>query len=316
MAQENLSVNFSEKTIWGKGNLDNHSIPKIIWTFWESSEFSPLVAICQHQIQSLLPDYKIHFLNNKTLGDFIDVPVRKLDLPFANYSDLIRLKVIKKYGGIYVDASTLLTQNFDWIHQLKFIDKSEFVGFIADFFTEDFGYPLIENWFLAATMECKFISDWESEYEKCYTSENPRNFYNQEKQNPEFCHKLDGVLTNYLLPYLSAQKIVRKSQNYRLTLMPSSSSGHLYTFGLKLKPHQISEVFLRKNAKNKTLPPLVKFEKKGRASIDTDIKNGDFKQNALLFSLVKNSGYERKNLKQHVRKCWYILKNIINAIAS
>ena len=234
-----------KNTIWGKGAKNLDPIPKIIWIYWEPITPSILVDMCINQINTLLQEYEINIVNKDNIKTFLPnlIPQRD-DLPFANYSDIIRLNLLVAFGGIWIDASILITENFDWIYTIQKIEKVDLIGFFSDFFSRNINLPILETWLIATSSSNKFINDWKNEYEKCYTSSEPHRYFDLEKKDSTFTQGIDENLSNYLIVYLAAMKIMRNNNNYRIFMISASETGHYYNFGLKLKPHQLVEVFL------------------------------------------------------------------------
>ena len=83
------------------------------------------------------------------------MPENWQNLPSYRQADVLRLKLLEKYGGIWMDASILLLDNPD-----------NFVGGNITLFTtptttnED---PVYENWFIASTAGNEIIKKWISE---------------------------------------------------------------------------------------------------------------------------------------------------------
>lgn len=307
------------KILWGKGNESTDSIPETVWTFWNSDRRTPLIDVCLQQVRSLLPDYEINILSFENLRNFLpNIPEYRKELPLANYSDLIRLSLLKEYGGIWMDASILLTQNLDWIYKIKEKDKSDVVGFYSDFFTSDWDFPLLESWFIATTVNNKFISNWADEFERCYTSEDPYSYFNREKENPLFLQKLDEYLSKYLIVYLAASKVMREKQDYRISMISANQEGHYYNFGLQLKAHQLQELFLFKEKEISDIPKIIKFERKGREAIDEALARGQYSRKSLLFKISPPLCLYDYYLNK-MPKLWkyynYIIKNIIKKYA-
>lgn len=304
---ENIKSN-----IWGSGFENNTPIPKIIWMFWDSIKHSSLVDICIEQIKLLHPDYAVNIVNEKSLKFFLsDIPQRNPNLPFANYSDVIRLALLYKYGGIWMDASTLVTQKLDWVFRLKEQFYTDVIGFYADFITSDLNYPILENWFLATPKKNSFIKAWYQEFLYCYTSNNPKVYYN--KLPKEWIQGMDKNLADYLLPYLSAINIMRTDSNFRILMFSAKGSAHLYNFGLKLKPHQIAEEFLLKKNASCDLP-LIKFERRGREAIDNYINKGLLTKNSLLYRLAPEPAKQYTSLLYKIRYAKFIINNVIKKI--
>ena len=297
--------------LWGKGNKNNQSIPKIIWTFWDAHLESPLVEVCFNQIKNLFPEYQFNIVNRENVGEYIDNIIQpRTDISFVNFTDLTRLKLLNKYGGYWLDASVLVTQNFDWLLNLKDRYRAEIIGFFSDFFTSDIDYPLLETWFIASTPNNHFIEAWSEEFEKCYLSKNPHEYFNIEKGNAKFLQKIDNTLSNYLIAYLAAAKVMRANDDFRILMMPSSESAHYYNFKLKLKPHRLAEEFLLNENANCNFP-LIKFERRGREAIDDYINKGLLSEKSLLYRLAPRSCKKYINYQYKIKYIQYILSNLL-----
>ncbi|WP_139420673.1 glycosyltransferase family 32 protein [Chryseobacterium mulctrae] len=300
--------------LWGQGSENKDQIPKIIWIYWDPIKDSPLVDICLQQIQILHPDYKVNIVNKDTLSSFLqNVPQKNDALPFANYSDIIRLALLEKYGGIWIDASILITNNLDWVFNFKNDYKTDVIGFFADFITTDLDFPILETWFLAASKNNHFIKDWYYEYLSCYTSDNPEVYYKDIPQ--EWIQGIDENLAKYLICYISAIKTMRTNHKYRLLMFSANDHAHYYNFKLKLKPHQLAEEFLlNENAKYNL--PLVKFERRGREMMDDFINKGLLSKKSLLYKLSPNPSKKYSSLQYKLYYIKYIFNNLLNKITT
>lgn len=91
---------------------------KIIWAFWHSGE-ETLPGFCQLAIQSLRfhhPDWNIIVLSDANYRSYVspsDLPSTFASLKVQYRSDLIRLAVLRRYGGLYLDASYTVYRAFD-----------------------------------------------------------------------------------------------------------------------------------------------------------------------------------------------------------
>lgn len=306
------SFSVNNLILWGQGDENNHSIPKIIWIYWDPIKDSPLVNICIQQAQIIHSDYKVIIVNKDNLSSYLqNLPQINNDLSFANYSDIIRLALLEKYGGIWVDASVLITENLDWI--LKNEHKTDVIGFFADFITTNLDFPILENWILATSKNNCFIKDWYHEYLTCYTSDNPKAYY---KDIPkEWLQGIDKNLAEYILPYISAIKVMRINSRYRLLMFSADHYAHYYNFKLKLKPHQLAGEFLLKE-KNKYNLPLVKFERRGREMIDSYINKGLLSKKSLLYRLSPKPSKKFTSLQYKLYYVQYIFSNLLKKITT
>ncbi len=139
------------------------SIPKIIWTFWDTVKLPITVRYCLDSWAYWNPDYKLIVLNKRNINDYLPgMSILKLkrvkDFP-ARLSDFVRINVLARYGGVWTDATNLCTCSFDeWIDQnIKGFYPGECVCYYIERNTYIPRYPVIENWFFACRKGSKFI---------------------------------------------------------------------------------------------------------------------------------------------------------------
>ncbi|RNC66080.1 capsular polysaccharide synthesis protein [Proteiniphilum sp. X52] len=93
---------------------------KIIWQYWgqgiHGSSVPELVQLCFHSVDKYKGDYKVIRLSDETLTEYVDIPdfvlwKRKNNPEFTItfFSDLLRLILLNVYGGVWLDATVLLT---------------------------------------------------------------------------------------------------------------------------------------------------------------------------------------------------------------
>ena len=93
------------------------SLSEKVWICWFQGEKNapPLVRACINSIREALPQKDIIILDNSNIGDFIEFPAyiqKKKDagiITLAQYSDLLRVALLCKYGGLWTDATVLCT---------------------------------------------------------------------------------------------------------------------------------------------------------------------------------------------------------------
>lgn len=304
----------SELILWGQGSENILPIPKIIWLYWDPVKESSLVDICLQQIELLHAEFTVNIVNQNSLASFLqDIPDRNPELPFANYSDIIRLALLSKYGGIWMDSSILAIQNLNWIYTLKNKYNSDLIGFYANFITKDTSFPILETWLLASPAKNPFIEKWYKEFSSCYTSEHPASYY---KDMPkQWLQGMDAHLAQYLICYVSAIQVMRTDHSFRILMLPANDSAHFYNFNLKLKPHQLAEEFLLKENASCDLP-LVKFERRGREAIDDYINKGLMSKKSLLYRLAPQQSKKYTSLYHKLKYVRYVAGNIFKIVIS
>lgn len=90
---------------------------KIIWQYWNTGfdKIPDVVELCYKSVDKYCKDFIIIRLNDKNLKEYIDIPdyiVKKYNEGFikpAHYSDIIRLTLLKYYGGVWLDSTIFLS---------------------------------------------------------------------------------------------------------------------------------------------------------------------------------------------------------------
>ncbi len=138
-------------------------IPKIIWTFLSKPHdgftHSPkLLNITRKNWNKFAKEYEIrvvddfnicYYLEDTNLWENIDTnyPIKPVF-----QSDIIRLGLLKKYGGTYIDANVLLLDDIDNV-----LGKG---GTLFTSMNTDSNEPLFENWFISCSKGDEIISEW------------------------------------------------------------------------------------------------------------------------------------------------------------
>lgn len=133
---------------------------KVIWTLWfQGWDSAPnLVKACLESWKSHNPDWEIRALDADNLQDFLTADSDKVlppfdDVPLAAKSDLVRIALLRKFGGVWVDATLYCLRPLDeW---LPAVMQS---GFFA--FARPKPDRLLSSWFLAAESNHRIITHW------------------------------------------------------------------------------------------------------------------------------------------------------------
>lgn len=151
---QNESANFIN-------NSKEHIIPKVIWVFWWQGleEAPPLVKQCMNRFNSV-PDFRVNVISKFNVNQFIDISdvIELLDkgcIYVQTLSDIVRIRLLRKFGGIYCDASIYLVDIdfFDYIvkefsfysNRLYGYDSCVSQGLYSGFFIASFaGNPMFE----------------------------------------------------------------------------------------------------------------------------------------------------------------------------
>lgn len=287
LRSETPEFKYVKHIVWGRNlNHKDTKIPKKIWIYWHSNPIdSSTVSICIKEIIRLNPEYKVEVIHQESVLSFIpDFPVSVFEKPPIFASDLIRLFLLERHGGFYLDGSTLLSEGLDWALNCVAADNSEAILYYTDENTLDSHFPMVENSFIGAIPGSKFITEWRQLYQECITSVEPEKYFENNEVLPLSQFPLN---TNYYLAYISGQIIMRKNQNFRLTLLRAEDDSFLYSLKIKKKWGEVemAEILLL----NKTpdpKPKTVKLIRYARRRLDFYIKRGMYKEGSWMGDLI------------------------------
>ena len=92
---------------------------KIIWQFWgqgwDFEKLPDVVKISYKSVEKYKKDYEIIHLDMNNINDYLEIPayiLKKVEdkkMGFAHFTDIIRLALLYNYGGVWIDATILLT---------------------------------------------------------------------------------------------------------------------------------------------------------------------------------------------------------------
>lgn len=186
------------------------TIPKIIWMYWEGA-LPEFVEKCVENIKKRNPNYEVNFLTPATVKSFCDIDYARLQHATPQQkADLIRFALIYQYGGIWLDASTIIYENLDWIQALVEKNQTNSFAYYRAKNTTKIAFPVLENWLLVSTAKNIFFKLWFDELYKAIEL-SPKVYIQQIKSTHENYQDLFQEIgrLEYLVAYVACQKIMR-----------------------------------------------------------------------------------------------------------
>lgn len=234
--------------------FSSSSIPRKIWTYWDSDELPPLITKCIDTWRDKNPNYEINVITDNTLHKYISreeiykIKTWRHNDCHQKFSDLVRLNILSKYGGIWLDASIVCFESFDWVHE----ENAECILYsIRELAPYD--KPLLESWFIACTPGNKFVTKWRDEFMSVENFSTAQAYVDYAKPD------LTGIkYIDYLLVYACAKKVYAEDPS--LVKVLNASTG-------PYKYHLQGGV---KNICNVERPKFYKFRKEDRAALEDE----------------------------------------------
>lgn len=184
-----------------------------VWVMWlQGFENAPeIVKKCIASQEKYMPGKKFVFLDKTNINDYVDLPDYIEDkwkngiIGNAQYSDLVRNELLIKYGGYWIDATVLFTDN-------KLIsDIDEMPLFMFSYYYFGFNPEIMElnNWFIHSetnnNMLC-LLQKMLLEYWKDY--DHAANYY--------IYHIFESIVNDFYKEEFAAMPIISQVQSHVL----------------------------------------------------------------------------------------------------
>jgi len=224
---------------------------KTIFILWfQGFDNSPdIVKKCVKSWKYYNPDWEIILLNNHNLNkyinldDYLDISKKKIEK--CHLSDLIRVMLLKKYGGLWVDATTFCNQSLnDWLP--NYINE----GFFA--FDKPGPDRLISNWFLYSEKDHYIITEWSNSTLQYYKINDKAHtyfihhylfgdLYNSDSQFKEIWNKVPKLSANGYGPHYLQEKGLFNSLTPQIKKEIDAKTTPLYKLSHKCRFQEYNE---------------------------------------------------------------------------
>ena len=136
-----------------------------IWTMWWQGEIPEVIQMCLASIKSVYPDFILITADN--VKNYIDIPdyiktkLEKGIISYPHFSDYVRVCLLEKYGGVWVDASCYMLEKIP-----RFITKQYF------FILQSPSKKTLSNFFICAKQNNYIMKAMKIFLEEYWSKEN------------------------------------------------------------------------------------------------------------------------------------------------
>lgn len=213
-----------------KYKIEKHDIEtlnktdKIIWSYWHDKNIPLLVKLALHTWYKWNPDYLICFITGDDISYYLDTQEFPKNYKSSSYplkADIIRLQLLEKYGGIWMDSTVFLNKPLSKIWDPKNYDVG---GYYADFFTTNINKPVLESWFISSPKNSVLIKKWKDEFFKAVDSPSKKDFIIELEKTVDL-QNIDSK--EYLLIHCCFLKVIN-DYNYNLKLFKATDGPYFY----------------------------------------------------------------------------------------
>jgi Capsular polysaccharide synthesis protein len=146
---------------------------RTIWLLWlQGWDKAPwLVQKVKESWEKLNPDWNVELVDEKNLSNYVIIPyINKIKAPAAK-SDVIRLSLLEKHGGVWADATLLCMHPLDnWIYEA--LEPSGFWMYHG----RDKGEGPA-SWFIISVAKSLLISKWKKACDEYWSSRDVEDEY-------------------------------------------------------------------------------------------------------------------------------------------
>ena len=262
------------KEFYGNDNL--------IWTYWNKKEMPFIVKMSIQSWILLNPEYKINILNEKNICQYLDISsqmtLKKIKTQ-QRKSDFIRLYVLDKYGGIWIDASIIMFNPLEiWLPKNR--NDYDLIGFEFVSWTTIPESPVIESWFLI-TPKRELINEWKKEFSKAIEMGDD-NYLKLLKSRNINLQKIRSP--KYLIIHCALQAVLQSSKTkYKIYKYNAEKEALSYLVKKKWNSQEAVDYIMSNRSKDEQVPNILKL----RGSERTFIKHDKIESNSLLGKIIR-----------------------------
>lgn len=260
-------------------------IPRIVWSYWHTDELPLVVERCLRNWTALNPGFAVNLVTSRKLFEFVDkekLPKSFPTLGPTRQSDWLRLYLLHRYGGIWLDASIILTRSLDWLIEAQAKSRAHYVGFYLDRYTVRLDCPVIDSWSMAAPKDSRFVADWLAELSgpALADSQSYIESLGAPAQRAKVLQHIASPL--YMTIHVAAQAVLEKQKGYRLHLIRAEDSAYFFqawSGRWKRAGFFACLLLFRRGA---APPPLIKLRGGERRKLEPYLRRGLFSRASIV----------------------------------
>ncbi len=151
---------------------ENYSIPKKIFVFWhEDIKNNKIIESHINSWRRNVPkNWEINIVTLNNIKDYVsnEFIEKYINLDIVRLSDFIRLELLKNNGGVWIDGGIIIKDGsfLDRYRNEMIKNKYDVLLYELTVRSQSKTNPYLENWFIMAPKNSKFIIDLYKEFDK------------------------------------------------------------------------------------------------------------------------------------------------------
>lgn len=150
---------------------------KIIWTMWWQDERPEIIELCLKSMERNIPNYKVIVISKENFKNYISLPayiLKKFDdgmITITHLSDIIRFKLLRKYGSFWFDSTNFFKNKINVDELLRNGELAywtpkfhyKFCMCISNYRWHGYALYMNRNYILARFIDDFFMEYWKNE---------------------------------------------------------------------------------------------------------------------------------------------------------
>ena len=156
-----------------KFTSDEYILPKKIFCYWNNYKDNKLIQAHVKNIKKNIPEgWTLYVLNDDNINEYVskDFLDKYRNMEAFRFSDFLRLYLLQKYGGVWLDISTIIINGSFLDEYWEQMNKYKYDILLYEYKdkTLDQNIPYLENWFIMAPQNSKLVKDLYYNFNKAF----------------------------------------------------------------------------------------------------------------------------------------------------
>ena len=265
---------------------DFYQIPKIIWIYWHEGLMPQFMQKNIERIKDLNADHIVHILDKESVMQYIPDLHITGDMQLAHRADYIRLELLSRFGGVWIDPSIIFYEDLSWVQDAQNKKTFDLVGYFRELATIDKAFPVIETWFLATPKGSTFINSW-LEIFKPVTRLGSLGYYNYLIKNYNVSDFNERFVNVEYFIFNFAEQIASRNTPARNLYLKRSEDSAFFIQDSFFSNYKTNYAITQIDAEEYSLP-LIKLSSGDRMFVDTFYNWGMINKKSVIGRLLYN----------------------------